>query len=154
MNFVICIPCFSSIASINFSPRHSPHPQCNECFSLSLFFSCVFAHLCANGPLPTPFLSIISALFSMEWRGSHQSSPPTGHQSRITIHQACKFALLFSTTSTMPLPQLVSFHTFASLPGVGRGVNAFSPILKRLPKFLASPVKRRKVEVNADGSAG
>jgi hypothetical protein len=31
----------------------------------------------------------------------------------------CKFALLFSITSTMPPPQPFSFHTFALLPGGG-----------------------------------
>lgn len=37
----------------------------------------------------------------------------------LPLQQRCKFAPLFSITSTMPRPQPFSFHTFALLPGGG-----------------------------------
>src|SRR5437764_15375474 len=40
----------ASLSSATYLPRNSPHLLCNECFSLSLFLTCVFAPLCANGP--------------------------------------------------------------------------------------------------------
>ena len=49
--------------------------------------------------------------------------PFTNHQLAPSFEGApfCKFAPLFSTTSTMPLPQPLSFQSFASLPGGGMG---------------------------------
>ena len=77
-----------------------------------------FRTLLPNGAFSTPLPSIACALFPMQWGVGLDlilsQAPVTNHQSL-----RCKFALLFSTTSTMLLPQPISFQAFALLPGGG-----------------------------------
>src|SRR5919108_2118435 len=47
----------------------------------------------------------------------------------------CKFVPLFSTTSKMLLPQLLSFQTFASLPGGGYPSYPACPRNSRPPRI-------------------
>src|SRR5213082_2912051 len=120
--------------------------------SLYLFSFHAFSRPYAPMGLSQP-LSYQSFPHSFPWNG--------GGAINLLLPRATNHESPFIKPANLPfcfqhLPRCPSRNSFPFIllhrcRGVCRGVNAFSPILKRLPKFLASPVKGRKVEVNGDG---
>jgi len=64
---------------------------------------------------------------------------PSSFHSSSACGLPCKFASLFSTTSRMPLPQPLSFHAFASLPGGGHPSRFFLSFATRLRRASRGP---------------
>src|SRR5262245_57267329 len=132
------VPC-ASPGRLHYALRHNP-PR--EVYSSKPFTFRNFRTLCTQWTFATPLPSAICALFPVQWRrrvcsfyanscGSHAF--PSAF---CTFY--CKLDPLFSISCRMPLPQPLSFHIFALLPGVGGGA-----ILRGVKVILELMVQRR-----------
>src|SRR5205823_6558973 len=83
------------------APPLAPSPMQRMFLFISFLFM-RFRALMRQWALPTPFLSIISALFSMPCRGSHQSSPPTSQQSRSISRHVANLPFCFQQLPRCP----------------------------------------------------